>query len=360
MRLTRAVEPSCLQCHASRVRPVRTQNRYGDPPFLENGVSCERCHGPGSEHAHDPAKSPMVNPAKLDAERRDGGVQRVPSDRRGAHRTPRPHLRRIPGGRPAIGRCHLLRCEARPSGFEGNQPRRKAGRQRLQDRRRGQAVVRLLMNRIPIPTKRSRLPGLPRRRAPPTGALRHLPHAAHAGRGRQPRRDDRSQHSAHRPRRRYAGPEDARSVSGTGDDRALGLAYAEAGDRRAKEFLLRAVPRDWPVRLRLAVLEPDAARAAQLYESVLRDNPSEPVALVNLGTHLARLGRYTERRVSDDCARDRMEPGTRRSRAESRADPSAQGGARAAAPVLGVQSGVAQSPRTPGQPRLSTRVISIA
>jgi tetratricopeptide (TPR) repeat protein len=81
---------------------------------------------------------------------------------------------------------------------------------------------------------------------------------------------------------------------GTGDDRALGLAYAEMGDRRAKEFLLRAAPQDWPVRLRLAVLEPDAARAAQLYESVLRDNPFEPVALVNLGTHLARLGRYTE------------------------------------------------------------------
>ena len=81
---------------------------------------------------------------------------------------------------------------------------------------------------------------------------------------------------------------------GKADDRALGLAYAELGDRRAKEYLLRAVPQDWPVRLRLAVLEPDAGKAARLYESVLRENPYEPAALVNLGTYLAQAGRFTE------------------------------------------------------------------
>src|SRR5262245_8216404 len=72
IRLTRPVETSCLLCHSSRVRPVLgTQNRYGDPPFHDNGVSCERCHGPGSDHVKEPLKSAMVNPAKLDAERRD-------------------------------------------------------------------------------------------------------------------------------------------------------------------------------------------------------------------------------------------------------------------------------------------------
>ena len=55
IRLARPIEPSCLLCHSSRVRPVLgTQNRYGNPPFLENGVGCERCHGPGSDHANDP------------------------------------------------------------------------------------------------------------------------------------------------------------------------------------------------------------------------------------------------------------------------------------------------------------------
>src|SRR4051794_4935470 len=86
-RLDRPVENSCLWCHASQVRYVRgTQNRYADPPFADNGVGCERCHGPGSEHVRNPSAAPMSNPAKLDAVRRDSicmqchlsGVSRVP------------------------------------------------------------------------------------------------------------------------------------------------------------------------------------------------------------------------------------------------------------------------------------------
>jgi tetratricopeptide (TPR) repeat protein len=81
---------------------------------------------------------------------------------------------------------------------------------------------------------------------------------------------------------------------GASGDRELGLAYAELGDSRARQFLLRAQPQDWPVRLRLAVSEPDKARAAALYESVLRDNPVEVSALVNLGSLYAQAGRTTE------------------------------------------------------------------
>ncbi|HEY4361143.1 MAG TPA: tetratricopeptide repeat protein [Bryobacteraceae bacterium] len=68
--LTRPVVPSCLQCHASNLQPATgTLNRYTSPPFLENGVSCERCHGPGSDHI---AKgTAMVNPAKLAPAARD-------------------------------------------------------------------------------------------------------------------------------------------------------------------------------------------------------------------------------------------------------------------------------------------------
>ena len=72
IQLTRAIEPTCLLCHASRVRPVLgSQNRYGDPPFLDNGVACERCHGPGSEHVKDPGRAKMVDPARLEPDRRD-------------------------------------------------------------------------------------------------------------------------------------------------------------------------------------------------------------------------------------------------------------------------------------------------
>src|SRR5437763_3414469 len=69
-RWSRPVEPSCLFCHASQVRwREGTQNAYGDPAFGQNGVGCERCHGPGSLHVE--GKGKMVNPAKLDAARRD-------------------------------------------------------------------------------------------------------------------------------------------------------------------------------------------------------------------------------------------------------------------------------------------------
>ena len=66
----RAVTPNCLFCHASQARPIYgTENQYADPPFFQNGVGCERCHGPGSEHVNGTGR--MVNPSKLDASRRD-------------------------------------------------------------------------------------------------------------------------------------------------------------------------------------------------------------------------------------------------------------------------------------------------
>ena len=48
------------------------------------------------------------------------------------------------------------------------------------------------------------------------------------------------------------------------------------------------------MRLRLAVFEQDPARAAALYESVLKENPGEPAALVNLGGLYAAAGRTKE------------------------------------------------------------------
>lgn len=61
---------SCLQCHVSGMhQPLAgTENRYPSPAFTNAGVTCERCHGPGSRHV---AGGSIVNPAKLSAERRD-------------------------------------------------------------------------------------------------------------------------------------------------------------------------------------------------------------------------------------------------------------------------------------------------
>ncbi len=68
--LTRPVVPGCLQCPATNIQAKPgTLNGYATPPFQENGVSCERCHGPGSDHIGKGSK--MVNPAKLAPAGRD-------------------------------------------------------------------------------------------------------------------------------------------------------------------------------------------------------------------------------------------------------------------------------------------------
>jgi hypothetical protein len=63
--------PACLFCHASRIQPPApgASNRYGSAPFLQDGVGCERCHGPGREHIQ--GRGVPVNPARLSGERRD-------------------------------------------------------------------------------------------------------------------------------------------------------------------------------------------------------------------------------------------------------------------------------------------------
>jgi predicted CXXCH cytochrome family protein len=101
--LTRPVVPSCLQCHASGIQATKgTLNGYATPPFLESGVSCERCHGAGSDHiasftAAQRAPSArqdvkILNPAKLAPAARDStcaqchlsGEVRVPKSGREA------------------------------------------------------------------------------------------------------------------------------------------------------------------------------------------------------------------------------------------------------------------------------------
>jgi Cytochrome c554 and c-prime len=296
VHLTRAVEASCLQCHASRVRPVLgTQNRFGNPPFLENGVACERCHGPGSEHAQNPSIGTMVNPARLAPDRRDA----------------------------VCSQCHLT-GEARIE-----RPGRKFAEFRAGDRLSDFAtyfVSKIGRKDLKVTSHVEKLAAS----ACKTGAgdalwcgTCHDPHTnadksqpacqgCHQTAHRQQERcvtchmprskavdanhGVMTDHSIPKKPSRESQPrlESLTPFLGPADDRAFGLAYAELGDPRAAAYLSRAVPQDWPVQLRLAVLEPDPNRAAQLYESVLRANPYDPAALVNLGTHRIRQGRTLE------------------------------------------------------------------
>ena len=62
--------PNCLRCHTSGMnQPLgNTENQYPTPLFSQDGVGCERCHGPGAAHAKGAA---ILNPAKLPPDRRD-------------------------------------------------------------------------------------------------------------------------------------------------------------------------------------------------------------------------------------------------------------------------------------------------
>ena len=67
------VEAGCLRCHMSGVAsPVNgSTSQYAGLPFAQTGITCESCHGDTAAHVRTGGRAPVVNPAKLDPERRD-------------------------------------------------------------------------------------------------------------------------------------------------------------------------------------------------------------------------------------------------------------------------------------------------
>ena len=81
-RFERRVTDDCLSCHAGRMQVADpdTPDVYRAPHFLEFGIGCERCHGPGRAHIEmfeggiKPAPGTdlkIVNPVKLEPWKRD-------------------------------------------------------------------------------------------------------------------------------------------------------------------------------------------------------------------------------------------------------------------------------------------------
>lgn len=69
---TRPVTEACLLCHSGAPLPIEgSLNRYQSPPFREEAISCDRCHGPVQEHLKAPSRLNIVNPAKLPVAARD-------------------------------------------------------------------------------------------------------------------------------------------------------------------------------------------------------------------------------------------------------------------------------------------------
>jgi len=69
---TRPVTEACLLCHAGQPLLVKgTVNRYQSPPFAQEAISCDRCHGPVERHLEHPSRGNIVNPVKLPQAARD-------------------------------------------------------------------------------------------------------------------------------------------------------------------------------------------------------------------------------------------------------------------------------------------------
>jgi tetratricopeptide (TPR) repeat protein len=64
---------NCMRCHMSDVQPgePRAPNRFPGLPFLHGGITCEACHGDTAKHVAAGGKAAVLNPIKLNAERRD-------------------------------------------------------------------------------------------------------------------------------------------------------------------------------------------------------------------------------------------------------------------------------------------------
>lgn len=301
----RPIEPNCLFCHATRPQPIyATQNRYADPPFLEPGIGCERCHGPGSDHAT--GIGPIVNPASLPPAQRDSICAQC-------HLTGKARIDK-PGKELAMFRpgnnlsdfvsvfvdsdaaAVRLRVTSHGEKLAYSACRRKSGDALWCGschNIHGTVSVRLKC----LECHEGKLPSP--HAALPDCAGCHMPRtkAADANHGVF------TDHSI--PRRiRPPGVSKKRDLvpfpGFSSDDRMLGLAYAEAAlesnetshRHEALRLLRQALPHypaDWNLLTRLAYLEAPG-KALPLYQRSLAIRPHQPVALVNAGVILAQSG----------------------------------------------------------------------
>jgi hypothetical protein len=301
--LTRAIRPACLECHASRLQPLRgTENGFAVPPFLENGVGCERCHGPGEVHVRGAGE--IVNPAKLEPKRREsicaqchltGEVRIVhrghehpfrPGERFTDHETAfvragggemkvNSHFEKIAqsGCRKASGQKLWCGTCHDPHGAKIDVAGRCVSCHKVRKCHRGDDCVTCHM---------------------PKRAVRDVEHAVYTDHS-IPRRQMRSKPTA-------AGATLVAFGGGEASDRDLGLAYAAINglEERALSLLEKAEkqhPDDLPVLVQLGYLYDRKAqeeKAMALYERALRLDPAQETAAANLASAWIKRGRAEE------------------------------------------------------------------
>jgi len=313
MPFNRAIDESCLVCHVSQLAHREgTQNGFQAPAFAQDGVGCERCHGPGSEHVQ--GKGGMINPARLPAERRDSICAQC-------------HL----SGESRISKPGKTLAQFRPGNllsdyvtsfiYAGNAKEKfkaishvESLAQSLCKIRSGDGMSCLSCHDPHTTPQENEKAAWYRGKclschlaAKPAPALQqhfdknlncvncHMPRAVGLSIGHTTLTDHRIQR---KPIKNEAG--EKRIVpfgSAQSDPRGLGLAYAELAARdhdpfeqaQALENLTRALKTSVPdaeVMARLAFLRQqngEEKQAATLYEKALALDPHEIVALVNLG-----------------------------------------------------------------------------
>jgi tetratricopeptide (TPR) repeat protein len=69
----RTITYDCMFCHNAYPRiPAASEQHLAEPIYegaLPEGIDCQRCHGPGSDHSKAPTRTNILNPARLTPER---------------------------------------------------------------------------------------------------------------------------------------------------------------------------------------------------------------------------------------------------------------------------------------------------
>lgn len=323
MELDHPVTPSCLYCHASRVQAPEpgTVNRYRGDPFLQDGVGCERCHGPGGDHVA--GKGPIVNPAKLTGERRAGVCRQCHLEGQASITEPGKRLTDYRPGRKLSDYLATFVYEDAARKGLGAVSHVESLQSSACKRASGDALTCTTCHdphREPGPAEkadyyRRRCLGCHAGKAEghhprqPDCTACHMPKLDSADIGHTVVTDHRIPRRP-LPRHSLAPPVGRRLVRYGGEpasDRDLGLAYAEIslrGDqqagRKALRLLERALPEDPEdpkLLTRLAYLQQARGHvdeAAGLYQRALGQDPDQAVAASNLAVVEARRGRMRE------------------------------------------------------------------
>lgn len=314
-RWNRAIEPDCLACHSSQVRFAKGyQNRYAEPPFAQNGIGCERCHGPGSEHIA--GRGSLLHPAQLTPEKRDSICAQCHMSGEARVAKPGKSLLDYRAGEALYDYVsYFVYAQDNAVKATGYVEKLAASQCKLQSGDKLWCGTCHDPHRVPNAAERVAWYRAKCENCHAPSECQRGPDCAACHMPRSPVQDVShgmlTDHQIAKVPKAPAARKNqdwrlrAFAAAQTGD-RELGLAYAEVssrtGDSRQRDEAFRLLnplfaaskhSADKDVEIRLADLyrqRGDLAKAAEIYEAVLVSDPDSIVALVNLGNYYGSRG----------------------------------------------------------------------